>query len=175
MEGYCSITIANHGLSWLIRFISQFTTHPCKKIANRFYLVLHAYVQIFDVTFLGVKFWDLNIRCHVLQKLFLWSPAEQCPPLPEIIESWTSAARTTPSCSEIWTAYWISMIYRCLPYCTCYCNWQNQYFFIAQSKGKKTQLQFANLPMWITSLNPWLTKLLDVIGLYPNMSSLLRP
>ena len=32
-----------------------------KKIINRFYLILHVCVQIFDVTFLSVKLGDLNI------------------------------------------------------------------------------------------------------------------
>ena len=31
-----------------------------KSFTNRFYLVLHACVQTFDVIFFGVKFWDLN-------------------------------------------------------------------------------------------------------------------
>ena len=31
-----------------------------KTFINRLHLVLHAYVQIFDVMFLGVKIWDLN-------------------------------------------------------------------------------------------------------------------
>ena len=40
MDGYCSITVANHGLSRLIRFVSQFTAHPYKKFYNRLHLVL---------------------------------------------------------------------------------------------------------------------------------------
>ena len=47
-DGYHSIIVANHGLSRLIRFISRFTTHPYKKILNRFYLALHTCVQIFN-------------------------------------------------------------------------------------------------------------------------------
>ena len=31
-----------------------------KSFVTRFYLILHACVQIFDVMFSGVKFWDLN-------------------------------------------------------------------------------------------------------------------
>ena len=31
-----------------------------KSFINKLYLVLHAYVQIFDVMFLGLKIWDLN-------------------------------------------------------------------------------------------------------------------
>ena len=30
---------------------------------NRSYLILHACAQAFDVTFLGVKFWDENCSC----------------------------------------------------------------------------------------------------------------
>ena len=39
MDGYCSITVANHGLSRLIRFVSWFTAHPCKKFC-KYHLVL---------------------------------------------------------------------------------------------------------------------------------------
>ena len=31
-----------------------------KGFVNKFYLILHTCVQIFDVTVVGVKFWDLN-------------------------------------------------------------------------------------------------------------------
>jgi len=31
-----------------------------KNFTNKFYLVLHVCVQTFDVTFLGVLFWDVN-------------------------------------------------------------------------------------------------------------------
>ena len=47
MDGYCSITIANHGLS-------------------RLHLVLHACVRTFDVMFLSVKFLKLNTALGVL-------------------------------------------------------------------------------------------------------------
>ena len=50
----CSITVANHGLSRLIRFVSRFTAHPCKSFINRLHLVLYACVKIFDVTFFCV-------------------------------------------------------------------------------------------------------------------------
>ena len=30
-DGYCSFTVANHELSRLIKFVSRFTVHPCKK------------------------------------------------------------------------------------------------------------------------------------------------
>ena len=42
-------------LEAIIRFISRFTTHLCKKIINKFYLILHTCVQIFDMIFLGVN------------------------------------------------------------------------------------------------------------------------
>ena len=40
MNDYCSITVATHGLSRLIRFVSRFTTHLCKNFVNRLHLVL---------------------------------------------------------------------------------------------------------------------------------------
>ena len=42
--------LQNHGLSRLIRFVSRFTAYLCKKNLNKFYLVLHPSVEIFDVT-----------------------------------------------------------------------------------------------------------------------------
>ena len=57
-DGYCSITVAKYGLG---RFSSR-DLQPirAKKFVNKFYLILHACVQTFDVTFFGVKFWDIN-------------------------------------------------------------------------------------------------------------------
>ena len=63
MDSYCSINVANHGLSRLIGFISRFSDLQPIRVTtfiNRLHLVLNAYVQIFDVMFLGVKIWDLN-------------------------------------------------------------------------------------------------------------------
>ena len=51
MDGYCNITVANYVLSRLVRFVSRFTTHPCKSFVNRIHLVFHAYVETFDVMF----------------------------------------------------------------------------------------------------------------------------
>ena len=44
-----ALLLQNHGLSRLIRFVSRFTAHLCKKFINRLYLVLYACVEIFDV------------------------------------------------------------------------------------------------------------------------------
>ena len=61
MDGYCSITVANHGLytvanhglSRLIRFVPRFTAHPCEKFCkNILHLVLHACVQTFSAKIL---------------------------------------------------------------------------------------------------------------------------
>jgi hypothetical protein len=41
-DGYCSITVANHGLIMLIRFVTQSYTHMWKGFANKHHLVLHA-------------------------------------------------------------------------------------------------------------------------------------
>ena len=49
-DDYCSITVANHGLSRLIRFVSRFTVIYAESFINRFYLVLHACVKTFDET-----------------------------------------------------------------------------------------------------------------------------
>ena len=43
-------------LSRLIRFVSRFTTIRTKSFVNRFYLILHICVHIFDVMFFSVKF-----------------------------------------------------------------------------------------------------------------------
>ena len=49
-NGYCSITVANHGLITVIRFVAQNCTHPWKGFANKFRLVLHAYKILFYST-----------------------------------------------------------------------------------------------------------------------------
>ena len=50
-DGYCSITVANHQLITVIRFISKIYIRPWNDFANRLHLVLHAKIRIF------VKFW----------------------------------------------------------------------------------------------------------------------
>ena len=70
---------ANYRLSRLIRFASRFTTHPCKKIINRFHLVLYAIMHMSkcmmwcfwffkknDVMFLAKFFWLLNTASTVV-------------------------------------------------------------------------------------------------------------
>ena len=47
---YCSITVAKHDETWVIRFVSKSYTHPWKKFANRLHLVLHADVRFFMQT-----------------------------------------------------------------------------------------------------------------------------
>ena len=51
-RGYCSITIANHDETWLIRFDSKSYTHPWKDFANKLRLVLHACIRFFVKFFL---------------------------------------------------------------------------------------------------------------------------
>ena len=41
-DGYCSITIANHRLITVIRFVVKNYTHPRRGFANKLYLVLRA-------------------------------------------------------------------------------------------------------------------------------------
>jgi len=45
-RGYCSITVAIHDGTWLIRFVSKSYTHPWKGFANKFRLVLHACIRL---------------------------------------------------------------------------------------------------------------------------------
>lgn len=52
-DGHCSITVANHGLIRLVRFIASNCTHLWKGFANRLYLVSHA-CKIFWVNFFHV-------------------------------------------------------------------------------------------------------------------------
>jgi len=47
-DGYCSITVVNHRLITIIRFIVKNYTHPWKDFANKFRLVLHAYEIFFS-------------------------------------------------------------------------------------------------------------------------------
>jgi hypothetical protein len=46
---YCSITLSNHGVIRLKRFVSQFSVGLCNWFF-RPHLMLHTYVQTFDVT-----------------------------------------------------------------------------------------------------------------------------
>ena len=41
-DGYCSITVANHELITVIRFVAQSCTHPWKDFTNKLHLVFHA-------------------------------------------------------------------------------------------------------------------------------------
>ena len=50
-DGYCSITVANHQLITVIRFISKIYIRPWNDFANRLHLVLHVKIRLF------VKFW----------------------------------------------------------------------------------------------------------------------
>ena len=47
-DGYCSITVANHQLITVIRFVSKNYTHPWKGFANRLRLVLHTCEILFS-------------------------------------------------------------------------------------------------------------------------------
>ena len=40
-RGYCSITVASHGGTWPIRFVSKNYTYSWKNFANKFCLVIH--------------------------------------------------------------------------------------------------------------------------------------
>jgi len=50
-DGYCRITVANHRLITVIRFVAKSYTHPYKDFANRLHLVhlvLHACQILFS-------------------------------------------------------------------------------------------------------------------------------
>ena len=47
-DGYCSITVANHRLITIIRFVVKSYTHPWKGFANKLHLVLHALKILFS-------------------------------------------------------------------------------------------------------------------------------
>ena len=47
-DDYCSITVVNHRLITVIRFVAKNYIHPWKGFANRLYLVLHAYEILFS-------------------------------------------------------------------------------------------------------------------------------
>jgi len=49
-DGYCSITVANHRLIAVIRFVVKNYTHPWNFFANKFRLVLYA----FEILFSGI-------------------------------------------------------------------------------------------------------------------------
>ena len=71
VNGYYRITVADHGLSRLIRFVSQFTTQLYKKFCkhNIFYLILLNSKVFFDV--MGVKVLALKILPPVTSKKIL--------------------------------------------------------------------------------------------------------
>ena len=50
MDGYCSIVVANHGLSRLIKFTRDLQSIRAKSSVIDF-IEFRAYIQIFDVTF----------------------------------------------------------------------------------------------------------------------------
>ena len=54
-DGYCSITIANHGLITVIIFVSKSYTHPWKGFTNKFRLLLHACIRLFVKIFSWCK------------------------------------------------------------------------------------------------------------------------
>ena len=54
---YCSITLANHQLITVIRFIAKSYTHLWKNFTNRFHLVLHAY----EILFSRIVCWDFGM------------------------------------------------------------------------------------------------------------------
>ena len=58
---YCSITVSNHGGTWLIRFVSKNYTHPWKSFANKFRLVLYAYIRLFVKK---ISRYDPNMALH---------------------------------------------------------------------------------------------------------------
>ena len=69
-----------------------------KKFINRLYLVLHAFVQIFNVMFLDVKNWDLNKTLI----LTFWHLTERDPTMDDVspINIWlNNASRTSLSLS----------------------------------------------------------------------------
>ena len=64
-DDYCSITAANYGLNRIIRFVSRFTTHSCKKIYkyilfNTPYISPNIWCDVFFVNFVHL---NLTWRC----------------------------------------------------------------------------------------------------------------
>jgi len=47
-DGYCSITVVNHRLITVIRFVVKSYTHLWKDFANKLRLILHAYEIFFS-------------------------------------------------------------------------------------------------------------------------------
>ena len=62
-DGYCSITVVNHELIRLIRFVAQSCTHLWKDFTNKLRLALHAYNIPFQTTgamLMGRRAWLLS-------------------------------------------------------------------------------------------------------------------
>ena len=55
-----ALLLQNHGLRSLLDSSRDLQLILAKSFVNRFYLILHLCVQIFDVMFLGVNFMVLN-------------------------------------------------------------------------------------------------------------------
>jgi len=56
-DSYCSITVANHWLVTVIRFVVKSYTHPWKSFANRLHLTLHA----------GGILFSRNVRARIIE------------------------------------------------------------------------------------------------------------
>ena len=67
-DSYCSITVANHGLSRLTRFILRFTTHPCKKFYKQILFSTTCMCPNIQFDIFGCKIWE-NIRCVQIHNL----------------------------------------------------------------------------------------------------------
>ena len=62
-SGYCSITVANYGGTWLIRFVSKSYTYPWKSFANKLCLVPYTYICLFVKRIWG---WKPNMAIFTL-------------------------------------------------------------------------------------------------------------
>ena len=65
---YCSITVANHRLIIVIRFVAKSYTHPWKDFANKPRLVLHTFKKKFRELCVLPCYWNQG-RCAAVREL----------------------------------------------------------------------------------------------------------
>ena len=79
-DGYCSITVANHRLITVIRFVVKNYTHPWKDFANKIRLVLHACEIFFSEIVCATRATQTKLGHYTSTCMYWYRPAKELQP-----------------------------------------------------------------------------------------------
>ena len=155
---YCSINVANHDGTWLIRFVPKNYTHTWKGFANKLRLILHACIRLFVKFFSWCKpnmTWFSNVPFFCSLCCGRWLVLICCETKVLLVGWWLLVGADL-----VWEKNNIGWMQRTVWICSS--SWNFPFSFRPVPFPRRWRLMW----IWFVLSTAWLSLLLDVFCYY---------